>query len=257
MPKSPRLFGLYYSPWTERARWAMDLYGVEYRYREHSPLIGEWLLRFHARKTGLSRATVPLLIDGPVAVGDSFDIMMHAERISGGDALGTVEPAVVAWREPVEHAMEETRARVARRVLRDPDALKEAAMAAVPEFLAGVCRPIAALGVRFFSRKYGFELEHAVNGAPRLDAVLSRAREAVGRSGQYLEGQFSAADMMVATLLQAVEPVSDEYLLLGPATRKAWRHEELAEEYRDLLEWRDMVYQRHRKESFKSSRSLA
>ena len=48
-PMSRTLYGLSLSPWTERARWALDHHGVAYDYHEHVPMLGEVLLRMKAR----------------------------------------------------------------------------------------------------------------------------------------------------------------------------------------------------------------
>ncbi len=38
-----RLIGLHYSPWTEKARWALDRQRVPYAFEEHLPMLGEML----------------------------------------------------------------------------------------------------------------------------------------------------------------------------------------------------------------------
>jgi glutathione S-transferase len=50
----------------------------------------------------------------------------------------------------------------------------------------------------------------------------------------------------MAVLLQAVAPVADRYIRLGPATRQVWSQPELAAEFADLIAWRDTLYERHR-----------
>ena len=56
------LLGLPYSPWSEKARWALDVRHVPYRYRVFQPLIGEPALRFKTRRwTGT--VTVPVMTD--------------------------------------------------------------------------------------------------------------------------------------------------------------------------------------------------
>src|SRR6188508_1450752 len=58
-----RLVQLYYSPWSERARWALDHHGLAYETVEHVPFLGEIRLRRIVGKKA-ARATVPVLIDG-------------------------------------------------------------------------------------------------------------------------------------------------------------------------------------------------
>jgi glutathione S-transferase len=44
------LLALPYSPWSEKARWALDVRGVPYRYRHYQPLLGELGVRRTLRK---------------------------------------------------------------------------------------------------------------------------------------------------------------------------------------------------------------
>jgi glutathione S-transferase len=54
---------------------------------------------------------------------------------------------------------------------------------------------------------------------------------------------FSYADIAYAVALQSIRPVADRWLPLGAATRTLWTVPALAEEFADLLAWRDDVYQ--------------
>jgi len=71
------LVGEAYSPFSEKARWALDHHRIPYAYREHYPLIGELSLRLRARRLK-GRVSTPLLLapEGPVL--DSFAIAMSA-----------------------------------------------------------------------------------------------------------------------------------------------------------------------------------
>jgi glutathione S-transferase len=44
------LVGEGFSPWTEKARWALDHHGIRYRCEEYVPLAGEPWLRLRARR---------------------------------------------------------------------------------------------------------------------------------------------------------------------------------------------------------------
>ena len=67
----------------------------------------------------------------------------------------------------------------------------------------------------------------------------------------YLFDRFSYGDIIVCSLLQAVSPVADRYIRLGPAWRRAWTLPELARQFEDFLAWRDELYARHRKDRVK------
>lgn len=239
------LYGMTYSPWTERARWALDVLGVEYRFKEHVPLLGEALLRRRARQAGLQRVTVPLLVDGDRVVTDSFEIMRFADQRADG-RLETARPEVAAWVERVEPALELIRRRVTRSTLQDAAALKEAATAAAPAFLAGLLRPVAVMGARHIAKKYRFDAD-AEEATPQvLIETLDALRAALGSGGHVVGDGFTAADILGATLLQGVRPVGG-YVKVGPETKRMWHDPAVAERYADLLAWRDEVYARYRR----------
>ena len=71
-------------------------------------------------------------------------------------------------------------------------------------------------------------------------------RKALG-SSRYLLGEFSYADIAMAVVLHFVVPPADEYVSMGPATRQCWTTPALADEFRDLIYWRDQLYADHRR----------
>src|SRR4051812_46178482 len=82
-----------YSPWSERARWALDHHHVPYRAVEHVPMVFEPGLR--AVTAALTRSgrrlfekiTVPMLIDEGKVYPDSVAIAEHAEQVGSGSPL--------------------------------------------------------------------------------------------------------------------------------------------------------------------------
>ncbi len=81
------LMGISFSPWSEKARWALDVRRVPYNYRPYQPLLGEPALRWKlGRLTG--RVTVPVLTtdDGSV-LGDSAEIARWADQHGEGPRL--------------------------------------------------------------------------------------------------------------------------------------------------------------------------
>ncbi len=62
------LHGLSCSPWTWRARWALDHHRIDYDYREHTPMLGERRLRRLAEKRQrLKPATRRIWTNEPLA----------------------------------------------------------------------------------------------------------------------------------------------------------------------------------------------
>ena len=84
MPQAPRHP---FSPWSEKARWALDVRHVRYDYRRYAPLVGEPALRFKLRKwTG--PVTVPVLTDDDgTTFDDSATIARWADTRGDGPTL--------------------------------------------------------------------------------------------------------------------------------------------------------------------------
>jgi glutathione S-transferase len=239
------LHGLDYSPWTERARWALDHHRIAHRFRQHTPMLGELGLRWRAR-TPDGSASVPLWVGARGRVMGSLPIMRLADTLGESPRLMAEERRVIEIDRLVDPALRAARSRVVARTLGDREALHEAARATVPGVLTPVAWPVAARGARFLARKHGADpetAEHAHDDAIR--AALLGIRAALD-GGEHLGEAFGGADIVAATLLQAVVPAHVPWIDLGPATRRAWTSESLAEEFADLVAWRDGLYRRHR-----------
>ncbi|WP_426744713.1 glutathione S-transferase N-terminal domain-containing protein [Myxococcus faecalis] len=240
------LYGLRYSGWTEKALWALDHHGVDYRYREHTPLTGELALRWRTPKG--TRPTVPLLVEPEGATTGSFSIARRAEAQGRGAPLfpASAMETIERWELVSDAVLGVARANVLRRMLENPRAQRESLPGYIPGFLRGLSAPVARLGVRFISRKH-----HAVADPERVlheKAVpaLERLRaELKGRP--YLMDGFTYADITAGLMLQFVRPVDDAWLPVGPGTREVWHHESLAAAFPDLLAWRDSLYAKHRR----------
>lgn len=77
--------------------------------------------------------------------------------------------------------------------------------------------------------------------------ALERLRSGLAASSPYLLGAFSYADIATASLIQAIAPVDDRHMRIGPATRATWTNASLAAGYADLVAWRDRLYDAHRR----------
>lgn len=64
-----------YSPWSEKARWALDWSGPSYENKAYLSMIGTPWLRYKT-KTLAGPVSVPVLLDGKVILTDSFDIAL-------------------------------------------------------------------------------------------------------------------------------------------------------------------------------------
>lgn len=246
------LLGLVYSPWSEKARFALDVRHVPYVFRRYAPIVGEPALRLRLRRfTG--PITVPVLeTDDGQLLPDSTTIARWADRHGEGPRLFPSEHAseVEHWIALSERAMAAGRALQLTRMLGDDEALAEM----VPRSLRSAARPIAVRvgrsGVRRTLEKYGGHRESPTRHRALLSAALDELRAAIARSPstetpRSILGAFSFADIAMAQALAFVEPPSSG-LKLGKASRRYFSDAELAASYADLVAWRDAIYARYR-----------
>ncbi|AKV04166.1 Glutathione S-transferase family protein [Labilithrix luteola] len=239
------LYGLRQSPWTERARWALDHHAVSYRYHEHVPGLGEVLLRKKAGSLRENRASVPLLVDGRDVLKTGAEIARHADRIGRGAPLfpRSSERDLMHYVELSDRISGVGRAYILPRLMRDRAAQRES----LPSFLPGPAKrmlsPVAATAAWFLSSKYAVPRDVEQEIEKTLRPALEEVRRSLaGKS--YLLGSFSFADVAIASSLRALRP--EERAPIGPATRAMWTNEPVANAFEDLLMWRDALYAKHR-----------
>ena len=243
----PRLVAMPHSPWSERARWALDHHRVEYELVRHTPLLGERRLR---RLVGpkKKRATAPVLVFPGAVLTESWTIVQHADRHGHSELLLPEDrlKEVRSYADLADRTLEAARALVVRALLANPEALDEALPPGVPGWLRPCLRPLTRLGARWFARKYDVRLDGGAEHLATMRTALGAVRAKLAKSSPYLLGSFTYADIAMAVSLQSVAPVADRFIALGPATRRAWSLPALAAEFPDVLTWRDQMYERHR-----------
>lgn len=237
------LIHISYSPWSERARWALDVQKVPYVSQPYQPLIGEPALRL---KTGnwQKNVTVPVLLTERGAITDSFDIAQFAAQEGRGVQL--FPPDKMAQIEHFnalsERGLAAGRVLALLRVRENQQALLELApksLRKVPGMAA-----ISLFGVNRTLRKYGAEVD-AQKQNHNARETLEELRAALAQGGpdrgvQTLLGQFTYADITASQILAMVQPAAS--MRMGKANREMWRDAELAKEFADLVTWRDELY---------------
>ena len=73
------LIWLPYSPWSIKARWALEHHGIPHSPLLYVPMVGEPLLRLRTGKL-FEKATVPTLLGEGFTLTDSWDIAQLAEK---------------------------------------------------------------------------------------------------------------------------------------------------------------------------------
>jgi glutathione S-transferase len=245
------LLGLEFSPWTEKARWALDVRRVPYTFRRYQPLLGEPALRVKLRRpTG--RVSVPVLAtDEGRVIADSTDIARWADGRGAGPSLFPAEheAAIVRFLELSERALDAGRARSLVRMLADDEALAEMTPRPVRRALGPLAARVGELGIRRTLRKYGGHKaggeEHRRTQIAALDEVRAAlAQKAPSGEAKTLLDRFTYADIAVAQALVSLEPPAS--LKLGDASRRCFADPELRERYADLIAWRDALYRTFR-----------
>jgi glutathione S-transferase len=270
--RAVELIGLAYSPWTEKARWALDYCRVPYRYQEHVILLGMPALVL--KSWGEKERTVPMLrvstSSGRRILMDSFEIAKWADRYRAENhpEIASLFPdgllaEIKHFNVLSEMMLEATRALVMDRTLKS----EQAQIDALPQWIPGVFRRpmrwLAPIAVRYLDgefsvssktpREYSnylfqglLSLRSAIEKFERESAQLALNPSPQGESGvngrRGLLGPWSYADMIAAVSVQGVLPVDDRYIRLKPSIRATWTADELARNFETVLKWRDEVY---------------
>ncbi len=233
--KMQRLVGESFSPWSKKARWALEQCGLAYGYREYIPTLSEPGLRWRMRQWRGS-VSVPVLFAGDRIYRGSWEIACYANEMSGDARLGDMA-VIKSWDELSEKALAEGRTRVVRGVLNNHQALEESLPGFVPSFLRRPMRFLSRDAAKRLDRKYA----HLVSPGA-LRQALERTREGLTEAGgNYLLGRFSYADISMAVVLEVVAPIADTEPPLGPATLQCWNDLDMASEFQDLVEWRNRL----------------
>ncbi|ATB28372.1 glutathione S-transferase family protein [Melittangium boletus] len=241
-----RLFGIPFSPWTEKARWALDHHRLDYTFQEHGPVLGELRLRALMRQpTG--RVTVPVL-EADRWYKDSFEIARHADGLGGGPRLFPQAhlDEIAAWNTRSEVALAAGRAMFLLGSMDQPRFLDTVLPPGVPAGIRPLLRPLVRRGMESLIHKYKMR-EDAGRHEDVLTSALDALAAAVSPERPYLLGAFSYADIAMAVTLQGVSPVDEAFMSAGLGGREAWSQPRLAERYAGLLQWRDALYAKHRR----------
>jgi glutathione S-transferase len=245
------LLGLPYSPWSEKAKWALDVRRVPYRYRVYQPLVGEPALRIKTRRFR-GKVTVPILVDDRgVVYDDSAKIARFANARGEGPALFPKEQEVAIdhWIDIGERGLAAGRALSLERALQNEEALAELVPWRLRKGpLRGIATRIGEFGVQRTLRKYGARAQSPEAHRKAVRASLDELRGALATSRstpKTVLGIFTFADIAAAQILSFVSPPAFG-LKLGKTNRRNFFDPELAREYADLLEWRDALYDTYR-----------
>ena len=239
----PRLVAIHYSPWSEKARWALDHHAINYREVAYLPMLGTPLLRLRMRRFS-GKVSVPVLFMDDQAISDSYEIARYVDRVGSGASLFPDDKAeeVARYNTLSEQVCHAGRALATARTAADDDALQTAVPAQIPWPFK---RAMGKLGVRYLENKYGLnETDEAGHRQSAREALLAMEQALEGK--ETVLDQFSFADIAMACALQLIWPVSDEHIRLGRHTRRCFTDDTLVAEFPNLGPWRDHLYKKYR-----------
>jgi glutathione S-transferase len=245
----PVLWHIEISHFSEKARWALQIKGVEHERRTpppglHIPL-ALWLTRGRS-------GTLPILeIDGE-RFADSTAIIATLERRFPDPPLYPADPGERKRALELEDFFDRSLGPAIRRVVwhelrRDRERLAPVAAQAAPVFSGGTAIPYARLLAAGAGLRYRARSERGARQAElNMLAVLDRLEAELGDCEYLVGGRFSVADLTAASLLyplvlpeQAPKQIQEiperyEQLRASLSSRRAYR-------------WVGEIYAKHRK----------
>lgn len=227
------IWGLRYSPWTERALFALDAKKVPYRFHRYQPILGEIPLKLKSKHSG--RLTVPVAETEHGWLFDSLEIVRYADRVGAGDPL--FSKLDQSLEETVRSGLDAARSFTTQRIFASEATLLEYAPPSLPKLLAG---PMAKLGMTLFSRKYALDARNKENDR----SALSRAFETVKPWMQSVPDALSTDVLWVTSLVSGISPHGG--IRMTDNMRAAFTDTEACTKFSWATEWRDAVYDRYR-----------
>jgi glutathione S-transferase len=191
------------SHFCEKARWNLDAKALPYRV--HDLLPGFHVLS--VRRLG-ARRTVPVLVDGATAVGDSAAIAQHLERAYPEHPLFPRDEAARARVIELETYFGKRAGRAVRQWMygqlgQRPGGMVEVLMEGYPPVVAWAGKRVAPFLERVMRKQLHLDADGVRSARVTIDEVLDRIeRETKGDPARYLEGDtLSIADIAAASLM--------------------------------------------------------
>lgn len=242
----PIFVAAWFSPWSERARFALDHHRINYREEAYVPLLGEPLLRLRTR-VFRGPLSVPVLFHDGRVIRDSVEIAQYADGVGSGAPLfpASASAEIARYVELSTGLMEASRALSVPRMAQNEAAQRESLPSFMPAPLRSVLLPLAGMGTAYIARKYRLDSHNPNEARAAIRRGLERLQADL-RGRDTLLSDFTFADIAIAVALTMVRPVEHPVLPLGPGMRAAFTEPALAEEFGDLLTWRDKLYAERR-----------
>lgn len=254
------LVGLQNSPWNEKARWALDHHRIAYRYEEHLLIFGMPWLRLRLGMP-FGEVTVPALIAPDAKLVDSMAIGIHADQIGSAQALFPREhrETIERFNLMSEAFLDAGRALMMDQLRRDREGQADALPAFVPRALRKPLHGIAMLGLKYIDLEFGVTRKSVGEREAAMRKLLLDFRQALSGKDYLAGDRFTFADIALAGALHSALPAADAFLPLPikASIRRCWTRATLIGEFKDLFEWRDRLYAKHRPKPVGESAALS
>ncbi len=237
------LYEMVLSPVSGRVRFALELKGLSYTSRLHTPMVTDLALRRIAPKV-----MVPTLVHDGRVIQDSDRILEHLEALAPEPALlgrdADERAAIRGWLERFHELMPLLRTDVVARSRAELEPYsRETPLGFLP---APLRTPLARIALERFARKWACDETERPRIRARVHEVLTELPLEPGRP--LVGDRLSDADIAMAELSLLLAPPGPEWLAVGPEHRRiytaGWLEPTLAARY---VAWRDALYAAHRR----------
>jgi glutathione S-transferase len=248
-PFTLHLVGLHVSPWSIRSRWTMHHAGLtHYTFEEYTPIVGEYYLRYRCGNYW-DKITVPILFATDLSnnikhiVTDSVDIAKFADtiRISGPSLFPKGSEEEINRFVDLANKMMECGRHMTMSKINNHQEAKDELVPGWMKSIPWIGNKVGNSAVSYMLNKYPTNSEQDL---ATYRSTLQLAKEQLQKSeGEYLVNDtFTFADIALAS---AMNPPA-KFWNLPFGFRKMLDETALqVSEYRDLLAWRDNIYEKH------------
>ncbi|MEM9860612.1 MAG: glutathione S-transferase N-terminal domain-containing protein [Myxococcota bacterium] len=232
----PTLVSIAYSPWSRRAKLALQRQGTRFRLRNYKPFVDEPWLRWRLRRPW-GGVTVPVLFTAGGPICDSLAIAYWgSDRANLPLAPARLRPEIERWNALAEDALCAGRLRATTLVVADTPALQ----ASLPSPLPALGQPGLVVGraaSRAILRKYA-RSDSMADWDRALDRYVETLADALG-DRLHLCDEPSYADIVAASGLAFVSPEARSPV--PEVARAHWTRPDLVAAFPQLFEWRDCI----------------
>lgn len=198
-----RLITIPFSHYCEKARWALQVAGVDYREDGHLPVF-----HYTATLRAGAKRTVPALIDGDRVIPDSTPIIAYADE----HRPGSLYPTDQAQREDalaIEDELDRQLGPATRRwmysQLLDRKDLDHVLLANVPRWEQLALKASRPAAILYLKRSLKIDAAGAERSRAKIDEAFQHIGALLGDGRRYLVGdRFTVADLTFAALAAPV-----------------------------------------------------